>query len=388
MSFSDRFLLLGVGGAGGRIACHVAQATGGRLRAAAIDTDFAAVAQLGLCQQVRIGRSRFDGLGAGGNATAARMAADEDADAIRKVFADATLAVVVTGLGGGTGSGVTPAVLRVARDLNVRTLVFATLPFAFEGTERRALANRTCPPLEEAGDVLVLSENDRLCADALEQPAPQAFLAAAQTLAAGLTLLWRLVTAPGYIRLDYATLANLLLCGRGRATFGFATAQGERRFEQALADLLDHPRRGIRKSLGNLPAMLVGVIGGDDLRLREVGDVMARLQLEAGVECDVRMGTVLDSAEAPVLSLATLLFHSWTHEESESAPEDAVAAPAAPRAPGTDSPPRQAPRPRRGRPQSSAAIGDRFKNTHATVFGGEDLDVPTYLRRGLRIDAG
>lgn len=384
MSLSDRFLLLGVGGAGGRIANQVAQATGGRLRAAAIDTDFAAVAQLGLCQQTRIGRSRFDGLGAGGNATAARMAADEDSDALRKLFADASLAVVITGLGGGTGSGATPAVLRVARDLNVRTLVFATLPFAFEGAERRALANRTCPLLEEAGDVLVVAENDDLCADTLDQPAPQAFAAAARHLAAGLTLLWKLTSAPGYIRLDYATLSNLLLCGRGRATFAYATAQGDRRFELALADLLDHPRRGIRKSLGGAPAMLVGVLGGEDLRLKEIGDTMARLQMEVDADCDVRMGTVLDPDEAPALSLATLLFHSWVRDETEAPAEPTPAT----RPTGVEATPRLAPRPRRGRSQTAPLVGDRFKSTHATVFAGEDLDVPAYLRRGLRIDAG
>jgi hypothetical protein len=124
--------------------------------------------------------------------------------------------------------------------------------------------------------------------------------------------------------------------------------------------------------------------------LKEIGDVMARLSLEVGSECDVRMGTVLDPVEAPSLSLATLLFHSWIREEAADAPaeEPPTSGAAAAKSAGAEGAPRQAPRPRRSRSQTATLVGDRFKSTHATVFGGEDLDVPTYLRRGLRIDAG
>lgn len=390
MNPSDHFLLVGIGGAGGRIANQVAQATGGRLRAVAIDTDFAAVAQLGLCQQLRLGRSRFDGAGAGGNATLARMAADEDSDALRKVFSDAHVAMVVTGLGGGTGSGVTPTVLRVARDLNVRTLVFATLPFAFEGTERRSLANRTCPQLDEGGDVVALCENDDLCVDSRDRSVGEALLGATRTLADGLTLLWRLACSPGYIGLDFATLANLLVCGRGRALFASAAGQGDRRLEAILSDLLDHPRRGLRRHLGNAPALLVGIVGGADVRLKEVGDIMARLQMETGTECDTRLGTVFDEGERHGLSVAVLLFRSWFHEPAGDLPgaeTPAAASGTASTTPGTEAVPRQV-RMRRPRNASMPLAGDRFRNTSATVYGGEDLDVPTFLRRGLHIDAG
>jgi len=393
MRDSDRFLLVGVGGAGGRMANQVAQATGGRLRAAALDTDFAAVAQLGLCQQFRFGRSRFDGGGSGGNATLAQMAAEEEADLLRKLFAEVQIAIVVAGLGGGTGSGMTPVALRVARDLNVRTLVIATLPCAFEGAERRALATRTCPPLDEAGDVVALFENDALCADAQNLPLAAALDQAGRTLSAGMTLLWRLASSPGYIGLDFATLASLLQIGRGRAWFACARAAGERRLEEAMAVLLDHPQRGIRRHLPMAPGLLVGILGGDDLRLKEVGDVMVRLKMETGPECDVRMGTVQDAAEAPALSIAALLFRSW-HPGVSVEPSPAFAEETPLNAAAGLPVPQQVPRPVARTRRSKAApgalglAGNRFRNTHATLYNGEDLDVPTYLRRGLRIDVG
>jgi len=382
MTSSDRFLLIGVGGAGGRIANSIAQSTAGRLKAVAIDTDFEAVAKLGLCQQIRVGRSRFDGLGSGGNVTAVRMAADEEAETIRKLLDDTTLALVVTGLGGGTGSGATPAVLKAARSLNIRTLTFATMPFDFEETERQQLAKRTCLLLEEAGDVIVTAANQDLCSNSFDLPAIEAFAAATNHLAAGLLLLWQLVNCSGYIRIDYAMLANLLLGGRGRATFGFASADGPQRFELALANLLDDPHLGVRSGLQKIPAMLVGILGGEDLRLKEIGDVMARLKMELPPDCDLRMGTVMDPALDSTLSLATLLFHSWTPSdaadiliESASTTKDPADAP------------RLASRGRRTGKAVNNLAGDRFKSTHATIYGGEDLDVPTFMRRSLRIDS-
>ncbi len=383
MTSSDRFLLIGVGGAGGRIANQIAQSTGGRLKAVAIDTDFEAVAKLGLCQQIRLGRNRFDGLGSGGNVTAARMAADEENETILKLFDDTTLALVITGLGGGTGSGATPAVLKAARSLNIRTLVFATLPFDFEEAERQQLAKRTGPLLEEAGDVIVTTPNNALCHDAFEKPAIEAFATATNHLAAGLLLLWQLVNSPGYIRLDFATLANLLLGGRGRATFGFAQASGPQRFELALANLLDDPQLGIRSKLREVPALLVGILGGEDLRLKEIGDVMTRLKIELPPDCDLRMGTVMDPALDTTLSLATLLFHSWTPSDAA----DAFVEQTSTKKTASDVP-RFAAHGRRGNSKSATSpAGDRFKSTHATIYGGEDLDVPTFMRRGLRIDS-
>ena len=180
-----------------------------------------------------------------------------------------------------------------------------------------------------------------------------------------------------------AALGGLLWGGGGPASF--ATAQGDRRFEHALSDLLDHPQRGIRNRLGGLPAMLLGVVGSDDLRLKEVGDAVVRLRLEVGEACDVRLGTVFDAAEGANLSLVALLFHSWTRPEGGEAEVESTGPVATPRLAAAD-----APRPvsrRKLRPSTPPHVEDRFKNTHSTAFEGEDLDQPTYYRRGLRFDA-
>lgn len=390
MNEGDRFLLLGTGGAGGRMVDRVARATGGRLQAAALDTDFAAVAKLGYCQQYRFGSNRFDGYGTGGNATLAQMAAEEEIELLRKLFADVKIAIVVAGLGGGTGSGITPVALRAARELNVRTLTFATMPFTFEGAERRALAKRACPALDEAGDVVVVMENDALCSDGHERPLDEALHEAGATLAAGMTLLWRMTSTPGYISLDFSTLADILQFGRGRAWFGFATASGEQRVEEAIGQLLDHPQRGIRRHMPQSPALLAGIIGDESLRLKEVGDTMARLQMEVVADCDVRMGTVQEKNASGELSVATLLFRSW-----QPAMEGAVPLrPAEPAFIPGDMPPspknvaRPVSRKKRGKRSEPATLAnDRFQKIHATLYEGEDLDVPTWQRRGLRIDA-
>lgn len=390
MSFSERFILIGVGGAGGRIANRVAQATGGSLRCVAVDSDFGAVAQLGFCQQIRIGRSRFDGAGSGGSATTARMAAEEEIDTLRKMCTDASMAVVVAGLGGGTGTGMVPTVLSALRDINARTLTIATRPFSFEGDQRGDAAKRVLPLIEEMGDVLAVVENDKLCAGLMDAPQSQTFDASTRRLASGLTLLWRLIGTPGYIALDGATVANILVSGRGRATFGFAEAAGESRLERALHELMEHPGLGLRGKLPSIPAIMLGVVGGNDLRLKEVGDAVERLKNATRGVCDIRVGTVFDPEADGSIGLAAFLFHSWSTPGADEPQETEIAdAKGAGAARAAVSPAKQPHATRRRTRGAKAAINadDRFKNLDSTVFEGESLDVPTYLRKGIRIDA-
>ena len=192
MSNHMSFVLVGVGGAGGRIVNEVANATDGRIPAIAIDTDFGAVSQLGSCQQVRIAANQFNGAGSGGDYASARNAAETDLESIRKALIDASLAVVVAGLGGGTGSGITSVVLRIARELNIRTLVFTIMPFSFESDDRRAIATRVHHTIENAADVACLVANDTLCCDAAALPVEKAFSEATAFLADGILLLWRM----------------------------------------------------------------------------------------------------------------------------------------------------------------------------------------------------
>ena len=425
-------LLVGVGGAGGRIVDDVVELAGiDPARATAIDTDSVEVGRLRHCARIVVGEDMFGGAGTGGQDTRARAAAREEATQLSAVLDGVRFAVVVASTGGGAGAGITPEFLTLAYDRNIPTLVFAVTPFSFEGEERRRLDARTRALLEtRGGGAVVYLDNDRLAAGAPPEATLEEVRAAASRAAAqGIALLWQLVTRPGYISLDVPTLVSILRNGRGRARFGFARAEGEGRAAAALAGLLD-PGGTLAETLAAAPAAVVGILGGQDLRLQEVGEVMGALRGAMRAGTSLNMGTVSDAALEGSLAVAVLVFESWSDAgsslatpppvrlprvgaafgagapaepvnggaesaadtpaaETEAEAEPAEAAATAPAAPDVAATPHAAEPARRGRrppvrsPLAVTSRKDRFRDTTPYIFHGEPLDEPTYLRRGL-----
>ncbi|MCL1856532.1 MAG: hypothetical protein FWF84_02675 [Kiritimatiellaeota bacterium] len=378
MNPTEHFMVVGLGGAGGRIANDVARMADGRFRALAIDTDFAAVSQLGHCQQIRIGRQVLDGEGSGGDASRAKAAFDEASAMVAKPLMGATLMVLVLGLGGGTGAGIATAVIRQAKALNIRVAVFAVEPFAFEGEARTEAARRTAEAIEAVADLTIVCRNDALFADGMELPAPEAFARASEALTAGITLLWRLTHTPAFIQVDAATFNNLLIHGRGRADFHTATAEGEHRLDDALSELLDHPVSGVRTTLGNAEAVLLGVLGGEDIRLKEIAETHAAIRQNVSEQCPVMLGTALDPEAQGRLTLTLLMFRAW-RTETVTTPEGRETQPPVMPDATWDSQPQL---------HGGERGTGRFRDTDSTFYGGQNLDLPTYQRRGNIIDIG
>ena len=417
-------LLVGIGGAGGRIVADILDECGIDPGAAlAIDTD------LGDLDKVRypycaIGQNRLEKLGTGGVDVVARAAARENEERIAAFFEGARFAILVASTGGGAGAGITPEVQRIAHERNIPTLVFAITPFSFEGEERRRLDARTRPLLETRGGSVVYLDNDRLAAEAgPDTSLADARKAASRAAAKGIALLWNLAAKPGYISLDLATLVNVLRKGRGRARFAYACTAGENRVAEAGAALFA-PSSALGEVIGSVPAVAIGILGGPDLRLKEVGDIMAMLRARLNTQASASMGTVLDPALDGTLAIAVLAFEAWSdivrqgevelppvrlpgpitayiQSVPPEPPATAVDASAAPSpAPDATFPDASAPaaqhtaapvhRTRRSSRSSAATAGrkDRFRDTTPVIYLGQSLDEPTYLRRGLILSDG
>ena len=140
----EKFTIFGIGGCGSNIAYQAAIQN--QMQAICIDTDSIALEnkeQSPYCKTLLVGQNRFDGLGTGGVIATARMTANDIQSELRKNLkeAETSLAIVVTGIGGGTGSTITPALLQVARSLSIPTMVFIVFPFSIEGSEKNKIAN-------------------------------------------------------------------------------------------------------------------------------------------------------------------------------------------------------------------------------------------------------
>ena len=405
-------VLIGIGGAGGRVVNDTATLFGLDPESViAIDTDIASFQSLNNCRRHCIGQSRFNGNGTAGDANLAASVAEDEKDTLVTFLSGIHFAVVVAGLGGGSGSGITPVVLQLARERNIPTLVFTLSPFSFEGEDRRELARRTRPMLEECGSVVVHFDNDRLAAAAptdIGMEEVRRFIS--RFAAEGISLFWRLVNTPGYIGLDLATICSLLRTCHGRAHFAFATAQGENRVEEVAGAMFAPESGALSNMLSTAPAVAVGILGGADLRLKEVGDAMAALRSAIPSKCRVHMGTVLEPAREAPLSIAALVFENWSGTDAghvaalpvdvpEAPPVRNPALPTAGSGSGAPQPPMPEPVPRptqrTSRKPGSKGLRtnpvltcpDYFQHTESMVYNGESLDIPTYQRRGWNIQA-
>lgn len=389
MSESE-FIIVGLGGAGGKVVNAVAQDSEGHIKAVAVDTDFSAVSRLSYCQQVRIGATRFDGAGSGGDKSGAGMAADET-PSLADCFENVKVAVIVAGIGKGTGSGVLPKILAKAAERNVTTLVFMIVPFDFEGTELSRKAAETEQGIGRLGDIRILCRNDDLCMASPGTTLEESFSAATKTLAEGITLLWRMTAIPGYINIDSATLVNIIHSGRGPCNLGVGIAGGPQRVMHAMETLLGNRGTGIGTRLTGAKAALVGIIGGEDLRLQEIAETLSSIGSALSMDAHIRMGTVLDRTMTDSIRVVVLLFREWnplygseTDSDSAESQEDATSAP--PRKSGTRY---NAPDAAGKTPRNRVArkvYNDRFQNSAATCRNGENLDKPTYLRHKLHLD--
>jgi cell division protein FtsZ len=391
MSERCRMMLVGVGGAG----CQSL----GRLRRdwpdgpdmLALHTDPAVLAACGLERAVALGPVVTRGLSSGGDLMLGARAAEESEDAVRPLFAGADLVFVVAGLGGGTGGGATPAVCRWARREGAMVLAICTLPFFFEGTQRRQFAEDALQQVREAADAVLVIPNQRLLDRPGESlPVLGAFKRVDDFVAAGIRALWRVLSQTGLINLDFADLRRLVAVSDGVLTLAVSEGRGADRARQALEGLSVHPMMGRGDVLRAARALLVGIAGGPDMTLTELQDLLTEITASARPDVDLHIGTSVASEYAGRLVLTVLATEQLAapaatatatveHPAVEEAPP--AAAPAADAAESA----RRAARIVQGRlPLESSGRG-RFNNVEPTLYDGEDLDVPTFLRRGIRL---
>ena len=355
-------ILVGLGRGGCAIAEAAKKRCGRDMRVLLADTD----ARTGMAHPgepfLLLGGTRLGGAGSGRDIPNARAAASESMRDFDERVGNARLAVVVAGLGGGTGGGAAIEALEHFRRRGTVTFVFATLPFAFEGPEAARLARNARPLVEKYSDACTFQPLDVLVCGAGPDNMREAFERGMDAAAEGIAFFWRLLETPGYISLDLERIRRTFQ-DAGPATLLVAGASGPSRARSALSAMLDSPLLGGDGKIPEARKLVVGVLGGDDLRLSETGTVADGLAAAFGKPEDFSLGTVNDD-EAFSGRLVAVAF-AFT-----SAP----------------------PAPRQTRRRAGKAAADPLGGTSAS-FGdaknfwkGEDLDTPAYLRRNLELE--
>ncbi|MDA0990406.1 MAG: hypothetical protein O3A51_06605 [Verrucomicrobia bacterium] len=379
---SAPFCLIGIGGAGGRVVARAAPGMADNVCVAAVNTDQVELAALGLDVTLPIGSTRTRGAGCGGATGTGRLAAEDDVSMLRDLLGTARMAVVVAGLGGGTGTGGLPTVLRAIRDVGAISIVFATLPFDFEGQVRRDVAQQALRGIQEAADIFILVPNERLFASVEADNLKATFELADGILGASVRAICNIVARPGYISLDFGAIQALANGCDGICTLGYAEATGRHREAHVLTSLFEGPMLDSGKLVSSAGALLVGIVAGADLTVKEVGGLMASITERAAKGCQISMGTTLDDSLQRQLIVVMFVAESLIE-----LPDAADATAGGKR--------KAAKRTRRAKPSNGQRLlgldlapsgRGRFNNVEPTILDGENLDTPTFLRRGIQLD--
>ncbi len=284
--------VVGVGGAGLNAVNRMIDAGLSQVEFVAVNTD---IQQLQLCDapvKIHIGRELTEGLGSGSDPTVGRRAAEEAYDQIKQALRGSDMVFVAAGEGGGTGSGAAPVVARIARELGALTVGIVTMPFRFEGSRRRRVAEEGVKALREACDTVIVVPNERLL-EVLDRKTSMldALRVADDVLRQGVQGICDLITMPGLINLDFADVRTIMT-DAGNALMGIGYATGPNRAVEAVERALRSPL--IETDIVGARGILLSIAGGDDLSLYEVNEAAEIVRQRATDETNIIFGAVVD----------------------------------------------------------------------------------------------
>jgi len=286
-----RIKVIGVGGAGGAAINRMVEAGVDGVEFIAINTDAQALHNSKASTKIHIGRDTTRGLGAGADPSVGERAAQESTEEIKKAIEGADMVFVTIGAGGGTGSGAGHVVARIARDMGILAVGFATKPFAFEGEKRRRNADAAIEKLRNAVDTLIIIPNDRLLQTIDRQtPLLEAFKVADDVLRQGVQGISDLITVHGLINLDFADV-KAVMSNAGSALMGIGRASGENRAVQAAQQAIDSPL--LEVSIDGARGILFNVIGGNDLSMHEINTAAEAITAAADPDANIIFGATI-----------------------------------------------------------------------------------------------
>lgn len=284
--------VVGIGGGGGNAINRMIRENLQGVEFIAVNADAQALFFSEAPYQIRIGDKLTKGLGAGGDPEIGAKAAEESEEELRKAVDDADMVFITAGIGGGTGTGASPLIARLAKEAGALTIGIVTKPFAFEGKRRKEVAEKGIAELKERVDTLIVIPNDRLL-ELVDRKASiqEAFSLADDVLRQGIQGISELITVPGLINLDFADVRAIMAQG-GSALMAVGRASGETRSVDAARAAVSSPLLDV--TIDGATGVLFNVTGGMDLTLHEVNEAAQLIRGMAHPDVNLIFGAVMD----------------------------------------------------------------------------------------------
>jgi len=317
----------------------------------AVNTDAQALLMSRASHRLRIGDKLTRGLGAGGDPLVGAKAAEESNDDLCEAVRDADMVFVTAGMGGGTGTGASPLVAKLAKEAGALTIGIVTKPFTFEGVRRREVAEQGIEQLKDHVDTLITIPNDRLLEIVDKRASLQAaFRMADDVLHQGIQGISELITVPGLINLDFADVRTIMAEG-GAALMAVGHGSGENRAVDAAQAAVRNPLLDI--SIDGARGVLFNVTGGPDLSLHEVNTAANLIRQMTDPNVNLIFGAVIDPQMGDAVRITVIAtgFNGAAKRQLAGA----------------------------------SAVPSKIKEFPVRTFDSENIEIPAFLRRRVAV---
>jgi cell division protein FtsZ len=389
----NKTVVVGIGGAGVNILrrLHVRPEAAG-LKLVAVDTDAESLANFDIGTRIEAGFQWTSGHGCGGNVIKGQRALSVVRAQLKEQLAGASQLIVTGGFGKGTTTGGVPILASVARELSLPAMFIMTQPFAFEGPRRQRQAEDGIRELLPSADIMICLPNDLLfsCMSP-DTPSADAYDKATDSVGAAIVGVAGLFSGKAMVPADFADLHEVLhrrksscFLGLGRAS----AADGLDRVHLAIERMLDSPFMGGLEHLREADCLFLVLTAGPDLtsgEMKKIFDTIAGFANEgteiiAGADCREEMGDAIQ-----LTAIAICYDEKEEIRDLRASSRQTIA----PLSQDTDI-------------EKTESLFDVeqgelpfvnfskgiFANSSPNTFEGEDLDVPTFQRRMIKLDKG
>lgn len=287
--------IIGIGGAGGNTVNSMIESGLSDVEFIVANSDLQALKNSNASCKIQLGVKTTKGLGCGANPDLGRRATEEDLDKIMEHLEKADIVFVVAGMGGGTGSGGAPVVVKALKERGILSVAVVTKPFNFEGKRRMLVAERALEDLKKEVDTLIVVPNEKLLGLVDRSVSMiDSFHMINDLLMHSVKSISSIISKSGHINVDFADLCAIMK-GMGLAMMGTGTASGQDRASEAA-------RRAISSSLlenmdiKTAKGVLLNISGSSSMTLHEIGDAANVIYDMSDKNAHIILGTVVDES--------------------------------------------------------------------------------------------
>ncbi len=380
--------VLGVGGAGGNAINDMITSQMVGVDFVAANTDAQSLDRSLAPVKIQLGSGVTRGLGAGGDPEVGREATIEESERLKQVLQGADMVFIAAGMGGGTGTGGSPVVAEISRELGALTVAVVSKPFEFEGRMKRRLAEQGIEELRKVVDTIITIPNDRLFSlSSKNSRIRDVFGMANEVLGFAVRGISDLIMVPGFINVDFADVRTVMK-ERGMALMGTGIASGGNRAADAAHKAIASPLLediSIRGARG----ILINITSTPDITMEELKEICGIIQEEAHEDAIIKWGLVWDESlveEIRVTVIATGIgkraepeLAAWSQAAAAGTPPEDLEVPTILRQPPDQVAGAEGKGDKRG--SNLGVVGKKFIVHPDLQYEESELDIPPFLRK-------